>query len=202
MKNISKKFVIFFILVIFMISVFTVTCFADSQNGVFCSGDVIVFSESLVDNFAFIPGEMLLSFTSGGMAFEKINVTYRGYVVIEYYFLEDVYSTSLTKLEVFNSDGWISDEYRTICLNQSVVFDSTWLGFISTNSETTSEVSIYTLIFNLISSNIYGTTDLEGFDYLTVNFLAVALCLMAFVLPFVAVYIVLKFLIRVGDRLL
>ena len=180
MKNIkNKKFVIFLVLLIFLISIFSVTCFADSFNGVFKSGDTFVFASEL--NSSFLPSNIPMNFECDGTAYNNIYITYRGYMVIEYQYLNSGTGNVDYYVTVYN-DSWTDDVYRTIYIKQNIVLEGSALAFFSINRSDIVD-SYYNEIYSIIIDSVYGDTELSSDMTLSASLISTILSLLCILAP-------------------
>lgn len=182
MKNFKfKKFLVIITTFIVVISLFSVICSADTNNGVFVPGDSLTFNVTLDGSIA--PSTILASMyyidSSGNKVyFDEIQYQYRGYVVLSYY------TSGSTSVEVYNSNGWVNDMYRTIYFNSAIVISGNNLGFLAINSSEPVD-NYYESIYNIIVDNVYGSVELTEDMRLCVSLISTLLSICAILLPII-----------------
>lgn len=196
MKNIKfRNIFIFFVFVIFLISIFSVTCFAAGDNGVYLPGDVITFKNQISSDF--IPGSIDFNFidVNTGVPYNRFVVDYRGYLVIEYQFVEN---DSITYSYTAYSYGlWLNDTIGSIEFSQQIIFTDQWLGFFTVNVDTSSDVvPFYSQIYDLIINNVYGDLELTPDMTLSVSLISTCLSLLVILLPIIVAGFVFIFILK------
>lgn len=195
-KTILTKILIFSFICTILLTIFIVPCFADSSNGIFTYGDSIVFKKELSSSF--IPsGDNLLSFhvyddSNTRIDFVSMSFQYRGYIVVIY--IDD----SGNGVEVYNQDGWVFDFYRTVFIDDSIVLDGDFKGFIDINSN--SSVPIYDTLFKLISDTFFGSRELDPIEKLSITLLCLVICVAIVCIPIIIAYGICIALSRIGMR--
>lgn len=171
-----KKFKILIFVLVFMVmfTVLAVPCFAfDTVSGEsYTFIDVVDFS-SLPQQTVYINVE----FSCNGDSYDRITLSYRGYYVMSYHH----YSLN-TDVDVYKEDsGWVSDAYKTIVFSydDSIVDGSDFL----TDNELKSSDNFYSLIYDIIMTNVYGDITITPDMKLTVSLIATVLSILCILAP-------------------
>lgn len=202
MKNIkTKRLIIFFILLIFVISIFSVTCFADSDNGVFNKGDSFIFNEVIFLNV--LPSSPSLNGAfhvvdsyGANIDFTDIEVRYRGYLIIVFKSY-DSYGSLTWSEEVYVDGEWSADYYRHVYVDQFVQFTGEDLAFLYLN--TSDPVSnYYSQIYDIIIDSLYGDIPLTSDMTLSASLVSTILSMIVVLAPvlvggFIFVWILKRF---------
>lgn len=197
MKN---KIIIFVVAVAICLSIFSFSCFAADFT---IQGEYpFTFKEEL-DFTGATFSRVFFSFESNGVVYSGMEYSYRGYHVVSYLTDdESAYGEYISNVVYTSDEGWRYDGFRTIVLSDVNTFTDNFGTFLSQNEHVEESSPIFDIIFELISTYIFGSTELTGYKELTAILLSTTLCVAVFVFPFGIVFFVTKLILSAGDRLL
>lgn len=203
MKN---KIIPFIIALAVSIPLFVIPCFAlDFSLAPFeyyTFNDTLDFTDATFDRQYF---EFVVETPDDVLICNSMQYSYRGYHVIDYY-IQDGNTGEFVNTTVYTSDeGWVDESYKTFYVVDIIDFHGNFGTFLSINENENACSSlspIYSTIFDLVSTYIFGEITEGSYQELVCIILSTILCLLVFTLPFAVVFFVQKLILSVGDRLL
>lgn len=200
-----NKILILFVIISVLASLFAVTCFADSSNGIFTVGDVYTFNNSIVYEGS----------SSGQFLFDFHCLNRNGDLETFYaiYFEENgnygfdiVYYTGSDEIYVYQDGCWTAEYYRTIYVDSFV--DLSHQGpfaipnFYLNGYDGTVKYPVYDRLRDLIVKYVFNGEPLYNEQELAVSFVCLVLSLVVVATPLLVILWLSRWLATLGRGVL
>lgn len=173
-----KKIFISILCFCVLLSCFAVSSFAAANEGYVTQGETYLFKEVLEPDL-FVSAEGL-SFTSNGLGFGDISFYYSNGLVGYY-----------DDLLVYD-EGWVDESYRSITFDSTQTVPYYLQVFLTANEQTS---SIYDNIFDIVKDAIYGSRNITDNENFVLVLIATCFSVLAVALPFIVIFMLLKFFV-------
>lgn len=192
MKN---KLFILSIVVVFVLSCFVIPCCAFDTY--YPAGTTYQFKDVL--DFSQIPNSNQVAafiFSSNDQEFDGFYYSYRGYHVLGY-------SQNNSYVVVYDNNGWVDDAYKTIVFADEVDFSGEKLdtgAFLYNNRYSVS--GFYNDLFDTLSEIFFDGRSLTSVQHYALSIVTCFACLFVVALIPIVIYLVIKLIISIGERLM